>query len=298
MEIKDFLATKAKTIDQALDDYLPSEDKKPSRLHESMRYSTLIGGKRLRPVLTLTVAHYLFGVEEKKVMPAAIAIELIHNYSLIHDDLPCMDDDDYRRGELTNHKVFGDAISVLSGDALLTYAFELLTELDGDFAGEDIVRVSREISQSAGCQGMVGGQVVDILAEGAERKKDKKTDLEFIHRHKTGALLQASVRTGAILGGANKEELTALTIYAENIGLSFQIIDDILDVVGDEEKLGKEVGSDEGKNKVTFPSVYGLEESRDMAQKKIQSAKEAIGIFGKDAKLLVKLADYIIDRNY
>lgn len=295
MEIEDFLAAKADIVDQALDDYLPTEDEKPARLHEAMRYSTLIGGKRLRPVLTLTVAKFLFGVEEKKVMPAAVAIELIHNYSLIHDDLPCMDDDDYRRGELTNHKVFGDAIAVLSGDALLTYAFELLTKLNGEFTGEDIVKVSREMSQSAGCQGMVGGQIADILAEG---KDIEKKDLEFIHKYKTGALLRAAVRTGAILGGANKEELAVLTTYAENIGLSFQIIDDILDVVGDEQKLGKEVGSDEGQDKVTFPKVYGLEESRNMAQKKIQTAKEAIKIFGEDARPLVQLADYIIARDY
>lgn len=295
MEINDFLAAKAEAVNTALDEYLPAEDKKPTKLHESMRYSTLMGGKRLRPVLTLTVANSLFGVEEERIMPAAAAVELVHNYSLIHDDLPCMDDDDYRRGKLANHKVFGDAVAVLSGDALLTYAFELLTELDGDFTADRILQVSKELSRSAGSRGMVGGQVADIMAEG---KDMGEIDLEFIHRYKTGALLQAAVRTGAILGGADKEELTALTIYAENIGLSFQIIDDILDIVGDEEKLGKEVGSDEGKDKVTFPSVYGLEESREMAYKKIQAAKEAIGSFGEDAELLVQLADYIIERDY
>ncbi|ADL13239.1 polyprenyl synthetase family protein [Acetohalobium arabaticum] len=295
MEINDFLVAKAEAVNKALDDYLPAEDKKPAKLHQSMRYSTLMGGKRLRPVLTLIVANSLFGVEEERIMPAAAAVELVHNYSLIHDDLPCMDDDDYRRGELANHKVFGDAIAVLSGDALLTYAFELLTKLEGDFTAEQILKVSKEVAQGAGFRGMVGGQAADMLAEG---KAVEDIDLEFIHRYKTGALLQAAVRTGAILGGADKEELAALTIYAENIGLSFQIIDDILDIVGDEEKLGKEVGSDEGQDKATFPSVYGLEESRAMAQKKVQAAKEAIERFEEDAELLIQLADYIIERDY
>ena len=295
MDITDFLVTKAEMVNQALVNYLPSKDAKPKTLNEAMHYSVLAGGKRLRPILTLTVANSLFNIEEKKVLPAAVAIEFVHNYSLIHDDLPCMDDDDYRRGRLTNHKVFGDAIAVLAGDALLTYAFDLLTELEEDFTPSQVIQVIKEVSQGAGYQGMVGGQVADIIAEG---KEIGTKDLEYIHNHKTGALLKASVRSGAILGGASGKELTALTTYATNIGLSFQIVDDILDVVGDEEKLGKDIGSDIGRDKATFPSLYGLERSKKLVKENINEAKEVLQIFGDKAKPLFELADYIIARDY
>ncbi|SJZ85508.1 polyprenyl synthetase family protein [Selenihalanaerobacter shriftii] len=295
MDINDFIISKADIINEALTIYLPAKEEKPKALHQAMGYSVLAGGKRLRPVLTLMVANLLFKKKEEEVLPAAIAIELIHNYSLIHDDLPCMDDDDYRRGKLTNHKVFGEGIAVLAGDALLTYAFELITQLEGDFTPKQVIKVTKEVAKGAGHQGMIGGQGADIVAEGETVSED---ELEYIHNHKTGALLKTAVRVGAILGGANNEELTALTTYAHNIGLSFQIIDDILDIVGDEEKLGKDVGSDIDRDKATFPAIYGLEESKRMAKDKIQEAKKILSIFGDDAEPLIELADYIVDREY
>ncbi|MCK8825442.1 polyprenyl synthetase family protein [Fuchsiella alkaliacetigena] len=295
MNIKEFISQKAEVINEALSDYLPAKNEKPKTLSQAMRYSVLAGGKRLRPVLTLTVATELFAKQEETVLPAAVALEMVHNYSLIHDDLPCMDDDNYRRGKLTNHKVFGDAIAVLAGDALLTYAFELLTQLKGDFTAEQVVEVNRELAQGAGWQGMVGGQVADIIAQGNSVSSE---ELEYIHSHKTGALLKAAVRIGGILGEADAEELAALTVYAQNIGLSFQIVDDILDIVGDEEKLGKDIGSDLDQEKATFPEVYGLEESKSMAREKIATAKEALSIFGEPAQPLLALADYIVARDY
>ncbi|MCK8826621.1 polyprenyl synthetase family protein [Natroniella acetigena] len=291
MNIKEFISTKGEVINEALDKYLPQV--RPEELHQAMRYSVLAGGKRLRPILTL-VAAQLVGEEEEKVLPAACALELIHNYSLIHDDLPCMDDDDFRRGKKTNHKVFGQGMAVLAGDALLTYAFELLAEID-DLPAERVLLATSKLAKAAGKQGMVGGQAADLLAEGQEIDKQ---ELKYIHTHKTGALLEAAVSMGAILGGASDEQLFALQEYAQGIGLAFQIVDDILDIEGDAEKIGKDVGSDLEQDKATFPALYGLERSKEMAAENCQRAKEAINIFGEQAEVLRKLADYIIEREY
>ncbi|MGM0501732.1 MAG: polyprenyl synthetase family protein [Bacillota bacterium] len=294
MSVKEFIAKKAEDINQALDYYLPAADLKPAKLHQSMRYSVLAGGKRLRPILTLVAADLVGDVEEEKIMPAACAVELIHNYSLIHDDLPSMDDDDFRRGQPSNHKKFTPAIAVLAGDALLTMAFELLSDID-DIDAEKVRLITKELAQGAGNQGMVGGQVVDIEAEG---KKIDSDELNYIHRHKTGALLRTAVRIGAFLGSAAEEELEALTTYAEKIGLAFQIVDDILDIEGSAEKLGKAVGSDLDKDKATFPAIYGLQESKKLAEETINEAKTALEVFGSRAEILEKLADYIVQRDY
>ncbi len=294
MSIKNYLDQKAKLINQELENILPNEDEKPIRLHKAMRYSVLAGGKRLRPALTITTAD-LISDKGKEVLAAACAIELIHTYSLIHDDLPSMDDDEIRRGKPTNHLVFGNGIAILAGDALLTYAFEIMSGLD-NFKQSDILKASNELAIAAGNQGMVGGQVADILAEG---KTINKAELDYIHRNKTGALLKASVKIGAILAGANPKEIKALTEYAEEIGLAFQIVDDILDIEGDSEKLGKDAGSDLARDKATFPALYGLEEAKKLAKQKQAKAKQALEIFSNNkADLLAELADYIVERSY
>ena len=294
MSIKNYLDQKAKLINQELENILPNEDEKPIRLHKAMRYSVLAGGKRLRPALTITTAD-LISDKGKEVLAAACAIELIHTYSLIHDDLPSMDDDEIRRGKLTNHLVFGNGIAILAGDALLTYAFEIMSGLD-NFKQNDILKASNELAIASGNQGMVGGQVADILAEG---KTINKAELDYIHRNKTGALLKASVKIGAILAGANPKEIKALTEYAEEIGLAFQIVDDILDIEGDSEKLGKDAGSDLARDKATFPALYGLEEAKKLAKQKQAKAKQALEIFSNNkADLLAELADYIVERSY
>ena len=296
MKIKSLLTEKSEVINQALDNYLPPADLKPTKLHQSMRYSVLAGGKRLRPILTLIAAQLVGDLAEEEVMPAACALELVHNYSLIHDDLPSMDDDDMRRGQPSNHKKFDPALAILAGDALLTLAFELLSEME-DVEAEKINLLTKELAQGAGHQGMVGGQVVDIEAEG---KMIDSQELDYIHRHKTGALLKASVRIGAAAGGASAEELRALTTYAEKIGLAFQIVDDILDVEGSAEKLGKAVGSDSNKEKATFPTIYGLDKSKELAVERVEEAKEALAVFGEvdEAGILRDLADYIVQREY
>ena len=294
MSIKDYLEEKAELINQELKDILPTEDEKPAKLHKAMRYSLLAGGKRLRPALTITTADLIAGKGEE-VLPAACAIELIHTYSLIHDDLPSMDDDEIRRGKPTNHLVFGDGIAILAGDALLTYAFEIMSGLEG-FKKGHILKASNELAVASGNQGMVGGQVADILAEGRAITKE---ELDYIHRHKTGALLKASVKIGAILAGANQAEIKALTEYAEEIGLAFQIVDDILDIEGDSEKLGKDAGSDLARDKATFPALYGLEEAKKLAKQKQEKAKQALDMFSNDkSDLLAELADYIVERSY
>ncbi|GAB6139182.1 polyprenyl synthetase family protein [Halanaerobaculum tunisiense] len=293
MKIKEFLETKRQLIDQALDNYLPVEDDKPTKLHQAMRYSVLAGGKRLRPILTL-VAAKLVGGSDDDVLPAACAIELVHNYSLIHDDLPCMDDDDYRRGQPTNHQVFGTGLAVLAGDSLLTLAFEMMAQLE-HLPNDRVLQATNELAVAAGNQGMVGGQVADIEAE---TKQISKQELDYIHRHKTGALLKSAVRIGGVLAGANQEELAAFSTYAQNLGLAFQIVDDILDIEGDVATLGKDVGSDLDRQKATFPALYGLEEAKERAQELCQEAKEAVCIFGPEAEILLSLADYIIDRDH
>lgn len=296
MNLADYLQLRASEIEKALDIYLPSEDQFPPIIYQSIRYSIYAGGKRLRPILAIAAAEAVGGSRDK-VMPIACALEMIHTYSLIHDDLPGMDNDDYRRGKLTNHRVYGEGIAILAGCALLTYAFELITK-EGRAQGLDpelILQVIEEISQAAGTAGMIGGQVVDLQSEG---KEISWKVLEYIHQHKTGALLSCSIRAGAIIGGASSEELIKLTIYAQKIGLAFQIVDDILDLTGDEKKLGKKVGSDLENGKATYPSFYGLEESKKMARQLILEAKQELDFLGERGGILLKLADYFISREF
>lgn len=287
------LNNKIQLVDQALDKFMPDEDKTPSVIHEAMRYSVFAGGKRLRPVLLLTAAEAVGG-NSSLAMPAACAMEMIHTYSLVHDDLPAMDNDDFRRGKPTNHKVFGDAFAVLAGDALLTLAFETICQTDPKVPSHITIQVIREIASAAGTMGMIGGQVVDIQSE---NKNIEKELLHYIHTHKTGALFSASIRTGALIGGATPEQLEKLTDYASYIGLAFQITDDILDVEGDTQKLGKTVGSDERKKKSTYPSLYGLEKSKKLAVEAVEKSLYCLRDFDEKADLLRYVAEHMSYRD-
>jgi geranylgeranyl diphosphate synthase type II len=285
---------KARLIDSTLDKYLPPENMVPETLHKAMRYSVFAGGKRMRPVLCLAAAKAV-GSATQALLAAACGLELIHTYSLIHDDLPAMDNDDYRRGKLTNHKVYGDAIAILAGDALLTLAFQLIAESgrDGSAPPQVVTQVLKEVAEAAGSLGMIGGQVIDIESE---NKMIDQDTLNYIHTHKTGALFKASVRSGALLGGATDSQLAQLTRYAECLGLAFQITDDILDVEGDSAKLGKTVGSDERKKKSTYPARYGLTESKQLARQSVDEAIAALQGFDERADILRYIAGYLLDR--
>jgi geranylgeranyl diphosphate synthase type II len=289
-----YLAERRQRVDDALAAVLLPDDTPPSSVHRAMRYSVMAGGKRLRPILVIGGAEAVGGNAET-VMPAACALELIHTYSLIHDDLPAMDDDDYRRGRLTNHKVFGEAIAILAGDALLTYAFRLIAENAARVATDAaVVRdVIVEVADAAGTDGMVGGQVVDIESEG---KTVAAETLEYIHLHKTAALIRASLRVGAMLGGARGDALAIVGDAGTSLGLAFQIVDDILDVEGTLAELGKTAGSDERKGKATYPAVHGIEASRAEARTLIGRAKERLQGLGPGAAPLCALADYIFER--
>jgi len=289
-----YLQERRRLVDAALDGFLPSEDTRPPSVHRAMRYSVLAGGKRLRPILVIAGAEVV-GASPSAVMPAACAMELIHTYSLIHDDLPAMDDDDYRRGRLTNHKVFGDAIAILAGDALLTYAFQLVAQ-NAAVPGVDakvVCDVVAEIAEAAGTVGMVGGQVVDIESEG---KTITAEELEYIHVHKTAALLRASLSVGARLGGADAAALAAVADAGQSLGLAFQIVDDILDVEGSLETLGKTAGSDERKQKVTYPALHGIEASRREARRLTERTKSRLSVFGARSAPLCALADFVVER--
>ena len=262
------------------------------KLAKAMEYSLMAGGKRLRPILLMAAADAINGTGEK-FLTVATAIEMIHTYSLIHDDLPAMDNDDYRRGKLTNHKVFGEATAILAGDALLTLAFEVITRQE-NISPETLLQVVKEMSAAAGQSGMVGGQSIDLESE---NKKIDMATLKKMHLGKTGALFKAAIRSGAILAGANSQQLDALTIYAEKFGLAFQITDDILDVIGDEKNLGKPVGSDAKNNKSTYVSLTSLKESEQLAQKAVDDAVDALKNFGAEADFLRELVKYLIGRN-
>jgi len=295
VELKHYMKELGAQVDEALDRMLPGEKILPQRLHEAMRYSIFAGGKKLRPLLALAACEAVGG-RRRDAMAAACALEMIHTYSLIHDDLPCMDDDDYRRGRLTNHKVYGDATATLAGDALLTAAFTTLSDPEHT-AGLDpavTLQVIRIISRAAGSLGMVGGQVADMESEGG-LEVDLPT-LEFIHIHKTGALILASIKAGALLGGADAEILARMERYGEAAGLAFQIADDILDIVGDQEEIGKDVGSDQARGKATYPALLGLEESRRRAIELRDMAIEALEPLGEAAEPLRAIARYIVDR--
>ncbi|HMJ63276.1 MAG TPA: farnesyl diphosphate synthase [Bryobacteraceae bacterium] len=290
--LQEYLAGQVKVIDRVLDEWVPAEAVAPQSIHEAMRYSLFAGGKRIRPILAIAAARTIcddtIGIEN-----AAGALELVHTYSLIHDDLPALDNDDLRRGRPTCHKVFGEALAILAGDALLTLAFEVLSRLPGVVAERRIWLVE-ELSRAAGTVGgMIAGQVHDI--EG-ERQAPSALLLESIHRAKTGALLRASVRMGAIYAGASAAELAALSEYGEHVGLAFQIVDDVLDVEGSSEALGKTAGKDQAQQKITFPAVYGLERSRRMAEEERLAAHAALALFGDRAERLRQIADFIVKR--
>ena len=295
MDLKQYLKERCKLVDEALDRFLPKEDELPALLHKSMRYSVFAGGKRVRPILMLAACDTVGG-DTMSAIPAACAMEMIHTYSLIHDDLPAMDDDDFRRGNPTNHKVFGEAAAILAGDALLTQAFILLSRPENaeKLSSAQLLAVIQEISYCAGSRGMVGGQVVDMESEG-KHEIDLAT-VQYIHTHKTGALIKASVKAGAILGGADKAALAALTAYGEAIGLAFQIADDILDIEGTTEEIGKDAGSDQARGKATYPAVMGLAESKLRAAELLEMALASLAHFDEKADPLREIAKYIIAR--
>ncbi len=279
----DYLEQKQKLIDRLLDKYLPPEEQYPQMLHKAIRYSVLAGGKRLRPILAMTFYECFGGDDEYIINPAACALELIHTYSLIHDDLPCMDDDDLRRGIPTLHKKFDEATAVLAGDALHDLAFGLIARTGS-------ARVVSELADAIGTSGMLGGQMVDVQAEGKQINRD---DIFYIHSHKTGALIRASVKIGAILAGVENSTLDEISIYGEKIGFAFQIIDDILDIEGDQKKLGKQVGSDCKNFKATYPGTFGMDQARKDAEKLIDEAIAVSHQFGVDCDHFEFIARYI-----
>ncbi len=295
MQLAEKLRQRAKQVEAALDGFLPGADTPPEDVHRAMRYCVLGGGKRLRPILVLEAAE-LVGGRAEDVLPAACGLELIHTYSLIHDDLPCMDDDDYRRGQPSCHKAFGEATAVLTGDALLTLGFELVAAnaQNGRSSPGATLRVVTEVARAAGSLGMVGGQVLDLAAEG---RRIGLSEMRRIHRMKTGAIFKASVRIGAILAGAGLEEVEALSRWADGFGLVFQITDDILDVVGDERRLGKKTGSDQKHGKATYPSLVGLNEARRLAAEAAAEAGTALKLFGARAQFFLDLLHFVLERD-
>jgi geranylgeranyl diphosphate synthase type II len=291
MNLRDYLAQQQKLVDAELDRLVPPESARPETIHRAMRYSLFAGGKRIRPILCIEAAHAVSDDCEGAIS-AACALELIHTYSLIHDDLPALDNDDYRRGKLTNHKVFGEAMAILAGDSLLTLAFQVLAQLDAP--DDRKTSLIAELSVASGTVGgMIGGQVADLEGEG---KPPDAQLLETIHRAKTGALLRASLRMGAIYAGAMGTQYQALSCYGEHVGLAFQIVDDILDVEESSAVLGKTAGKDAAQRKITFPAVYGLEASRRMAQEECRRAHEVLAPFAARALRLHQLADLIVQR--
>lgn len=279
-------------VEKALLEELREDDALNAKLSDAMKYSLMAGGKRLRPVLLMAAADAV-GANGDDFVTTGAAIEMIHTYSLIHDDLPAMDNDDYRRGKLTNHKVYGDGIAILAGDGLLTLAFEVMLR-QKNASAEKLTQVVKEMSIAAGPNGMVGGQAIDLLSEG---KSISMEELKEMHMGKTGALFRAAIRSGAILGGANQKQLDALTLYAEKFGLAFQITDDILDVEGDERDLGKPIGSDAKNQKSTYVTLTSLEEAKKLAVQTVDEAVTALDDFGEEAEFLRELATYLIARN-
>lgn len=287
ISLKEYLAAETARIDRALDRLVPAESEPPETIHKAMRYSLFAGGKRIRPLLCLEAARMVAGRDVEGIDDVASSLEMIHTYSLIHDDLPALDNDDLRRGRPTSHKVFGEAMAILAGDALLTLAFEVLAR-----AGS--ARLVQELAAASGTvRGMIAGQVHDIEGENHPPAEEL---LERIHRAKTGALLRCSLRMGAIHAGAGAEELEAISEYGEHIGLAFQIVDDVLDVEESAEVLGKTPGKDAAQHKITFPAVYGLEESKRMAERERKRARASLERFDARGERLKQLADLIVDR--
>jgi geranylgeranyl diphosphate synthase type II len=290
----DYLARRAAEVNQWLDRLVPSETTPPQKLHRAMRYSLLAGGKRLRPSLTLAAGEAL-GADTDDLMPAACAIEMIHTYSLIHDDLPAMDNDDLRRGRPTCHKAFGEAVAILAGDALLTQAFRVLSADAPRRDAERQVRVIREIATAAGTvDALIGGQIADIESEG---KNVDASTLEYIHRSKTGAMITSSVVVGGIIAGANEGKLDKLRSYGERIGLAFQIADDILDVTSTSEQLGKTPGKDQAANKATYPAIHGIDASNARARQLVDEAVDIVADLDLKTRVLEEVARFIIARS-
>lgn len=293
-QITEYIAEKAQLINRSIIEYLPSHQV-PDILKEAMNYSLLAGGKRIRPILAM-VTYEAFQKDSKEIIPVVSNLELLHTYSLIHDDLPAMDNDDYRRGKLTNHKVYGEDIAILAGDALLTHAFgnmaKYLKELP-DLDADKKLQIIEEFATYTGAGGMVGGQVLDTLGE---QTKTTLENLLYIHEHKTADLLVFSIRLGALIAKANEVQLNALTNFGKKIGLAFQIQDDILDIIGDAKKIGKKIGSDESNKKVTYPYFYGVDKSKQEVNRLISSAKHDIENIGIDFRFLHDIADFLVFR--
>jgi len=291
-DLSSYLVEQKKAIEVALDSALPVIY--PEKIYEAMRYSLLAGGKRLRPILCLASCE-LAGGTAAMAIPTACALEMIHTMSLIHDDLPAMDNDDYRRGKLTNHKVYGEDIAILAGDGLLAYAFEFIATQTQNVPPQQVLQTIAHLARASGAAGLVGGQVVDLESEG---KTDVSLEtLNYIHAHKTGALLESCVVCGGILGGASAADLQRLSRFAKNIGLAFQIIDDILDITATQEELGKTAGKDVQAGKVTYPSLWGIDESRRQASQLVADAKSQLAVFGSKAQPLLGIADFITSRS-
>ena len=294
LELAPYMKERKKDIEQHLMEYIQKLDA-PKTLLESMNYSLDAGGKRLRPILVLATIRS-FGKEEEVGLPVACAVEMVHTYSLIHDDLPCMDDDDFRRGKLTNHKVFGEAMAVLAGDGLQTYSFQILKQLlKYNIPPEIIMEITYELAKAAGPEGMVGGQVADMQGEGKQLSLEQ---LEYIHKNKTGKLLQFSIVAGALLANASQVEVEKLREFSYHVGIAFQIRDDILDIEGEEEKIGKPVGSDTINNKVTYPSLLTMEGAKDKLAEHIDKAQSILSELPLKEKLLHDLCDLIASRDH
>lgn len=292
MEFKALLKEKAEIVDKYLEKYLPSEAEYPQIIFKAMRYSVFAGGKRLRPIMVMEACR-AFGGSVEKAMPFACSIEMIHTYSLIHDDLPAIDNDDYRRGRLTSHKMFGEDMAILAGDALLHHAFETMSRACAEQGDISSAKAMLAIAEGAGVHGMVGGQVVDVISEG--KSIDKET-LDFIHRNKTAAMLIGALKAGAVLGGAGEDEIAKLEKAGELIGVAFQIQDDILDVTSTFEKLGKPINSDEKNHKVTYATMFGVEKASEYVEKMSDEAIAILKSMGDKTEFLVRLTEYLIKR--
>lgn len=293
MDLKQYMAQCRQRVDEALISFLPAVEARPQKLHQAMHYSVFAGGKRIRPILMLASCEAAGG-DPATALQAACAMEMIHTYSLIHDDLPAMDNDDFRRGVATNHKVYGEDIAILAGDALLTQAFITLSSDNDALSCKQQCQVLNIIANAAGAAGMVAGQVVDMEAEGHAADLDM---VNYIHKHKTGALILASIQCGALLGGADNDTFTAFTAFGKDAGLAFQIADDILDIVGDQQQLGKDIGSDEQRGKATYPAVLGLGTARQRMNELHEHALELLAPFGTKAEALRQISHYIINRS-
>lgn len=296
MEFQTHFEKLIQIVNNALDDYLGISEGPGSDIYKAMKYSLMAGGKRLRPVLALAVCD-MFDANRSIVLPYACAIEMIHTYSLIHDDLPAMDNDDYRRGIPTNHKVFGEAVAILAGDALLNKAFELMLSetLEAEDKLKERVMAMNIVAASSGTEGMIRGQMVDIESEGVQITKET---LEYMHKCKTGALIKASILSSAVLCGASEEDMEQLRVYAENIGLAFQIKDDIMDVESSMELMGKATGSDAASGKSTYVTLYGVKEAAELLESAVAASVDAIGHFGEKAEFLKDIAIFIKERDH